>query len=1214
LGYAGALAIDPAGNLYIADAYKQLIRKVDAQTQYITAYAGYMPFPAPNCQNAADWFGDGCPANDVYLNRMWGVGSDATGNIYIGATVDNRVLRVDANTQILTTVAGDGVQGYSGDGFPATSRQVNLNYPMGVAVDSASNVYFADSGNYVVRMVAAATGIITTVAGNGTRVYPYGGDGGLATNTALSSPQYVAFDAQGNLYISDLGFQRVFKVGLGLPVFPPTPVGTSSPPAETILLSVNSSLTIGSISIPPAQGGKQEFVVGTITGCTIDGQTIIPAQTVCTVPVTFQPGYPGLRQAPLVVQTSAGNFQFGLVGTGTAPKAALLPGTITTVAGNGSLCADPTTGCGDGTAGAGAQVSSPYGVAMDSVGNVYIADESDNRVRKVDAVTGTITTVAGNGTSCSNPTANPACGDGGAATAAQLNEPMAVAVDAAGNLYIADLANFRIRRVDAASGAITTVAGTGSQGYYADMVSGAPATSAALGLVPSIALDSFGNLFIVDEINNIVRKVSAATGLITTVAGTVGPGNNSGDGGPATSAQFYYPTGVAVDGTGNLYISDYLNDSIRKVDAATQTITTLGNANSPRGIAVDSAGNVYVAARDDSRIAKWNAATGAITTIAGTYGSWCSNPTANPACGDGGAATSAQLDQPYGVAVDGAGNLYIADTSDMRIRKVDFTNSPALSFPGTPVGQSSATQTVGVANIGNATLNLTSVATATSNFKTSSTTSPCLPNSQLEVGATCSVNVYFQPSTVGAAPPDSVTFTDNSLNVTSATQSVALLGSGQPGQPSQQTITFPNPGTQTYGAPVALQATASSGLTVSYTVTSGSATINGSTLTPTGVGQVKVTAAQAGNSLWLAAPSVLDTFNVNPAALTVTADNQNLVQGQAIPILTATISGFVNGDSATVVTGTANCTTAATSSSAPGTYPIACTAGTLAAVNYSFTFVSGILTITASSSSLPAALSIASLTPVVKQAGSPGFTLSVTGTGFTNGSVVQWNGSARTTTFIDSQDLTATIAAADISAKQTVTVTVQNPDGTVSPGFSFVVDSTPSLTAPISVTTSTKSLQVAQGKSVTMQVSFTNATGAQVSGSCLNLPAATSCTYDDPSRTITIATSASTPKDTYQVVAVFVVTTQQAAALRHSRILLATFGGGLGLPFGLLWVGRRGRKRQLGLVVGLAVFALVVLLAACGGSSNSSTTTAAATGAQNPVVTQVSVPVTLQVQ
>src|SRR5437762_4140887 len=269
--------------------------------------------------------------------------------------------------------------------------------------------------------------------------------------------------------------------------------------------------------------------------------------------------------------------------------------TINTVAGGGA---------GDGGDATSANLNSPAGVALDASGNLYIADLGNERIRKVAAATGIITTVAGNGVF-------GFAGDGGAATNANLSVPSGVAVDASGNLYIADNSNHRIRKVTAATGIITTVAGNGSPSFAGD---GGAATSASLNSPSGVALDASGNLYIADFFDNRIRKVDAASGIITTVAGN-GSFGFAGDGGAATNASLSGPAGVAVDAGGNLYIAAYSNHRIRKVDAATGIITTMaGNGNPtfagdggaatsasvyvPTGVALDASGNLYIADYD----------------------------------------------------------------------------------------------------------------------------------------------------------------------------------------------------------------------------------------------------------------------------------------------------------------------------------------------------------------------------------------------------------------------------------------------------------------------------------------------------------------------------------------------------------------------------------------------------------------------------------------
>jgi sugar lactone lactonase YvrE len=324
-----------------------------------------------------------------------------------------------------------------------------------------------------------------------------------------------------------------------------------------------------------------------------------------------------------------------------------ITGTISTVAGDGKDGYN-----GDGIKATGAEVD-PYGVAVDSSGNLYIADTGNQRIRMVNPA-GVISTVAGNGTAGFS-------GDGGPATGAMLDEPFGIAVDGSGNLYIADYNNNRIRKVTP-DGLISTVAGTGTEGYNGD---GGAATSAELFHPYSVAVDGSGNLYIADSANNRIRKVTPA-GAISTVAGN-GTAGYSGDGGDATSAQLWVPLGVAVDSNGNLYIADNYNNTIRKVTSA-GVISTISQASvgliNPEGVAVDNLGGLlYVADTNNSRVLVMTP-NGQFSTVAGNgYGAFT---------GDGGNSANAQLAYPSAVAVDGVGNLYIADTLNYRIRKVTF--------------------------------------------------------------------------------------------------------------------------------------------------------------------------------------------------------------------------------------------------------------------------------------------------------------------------------------------------------------------------------------------------------------------------------------------------------------------------------------------------------------------------------------------------------------
>lgn len=344
-------------------------------------------------------------------------------------------------------------------------------------------------------------------------------------------------------------------------------------------------------------------------------------------------------------------------------------GVISTVAGNGTT--PFSSQVGDNGAATNAGINTPEGICLDTNGNLFIADTLDQRIRKV-ATNGTITTVAGNGTAGFTS-------DGGQATSSELNNPTSVTMDSSNNLYIADSANNRIRKVSA-SGSISTVAGTGTAGYSGDSGAG---TSAKINNPLGVAFDATArNMFIVDEGNYRVRKMT--NNIITTVAGS-GTNGYSGDGGLATNANLAFVQNVSVDKTGNLFIADAGNDLIRKAGTNGNISTVAGRVlndgdfatnatlNFDYGTVLAPAGNLYIADANNNRIRKVDV-NGIISTVAGNGIAAYS--------GDGGAATNASLNHPYSVAPDALGNLFIADRSNYRIRKVD-TNGNISTVAGT---------------------------------------------------------------------------------------------------------------------------------------------------------------------------------------------------------------------------------------------------------------------------------------------------------------------------------------------------------------------------------------------------------------------------------------------------------------------------------------------------------------------------------------------------
>ena len=546
----------------------------------------------------------------------------------------------------------------------------------------------------------------------------------------------------------------------------------------------------------------------------------------------------------------------------------------------------------EATAGLPPTLTSPYpnGAIVDASGNLYIADTGDNRIRKVS--NGIVSTVAGTG-------APGFSGDGGPATNARLEGPFSIAMDAAGNLYIADTNNQRIRRVT--GGTIATIAGNGQQGFSGD---GGPATSASFSAPQAVAVDGAGNVYIADYSNNRIRKIT--NGVISTIAGN-GKAGFSGDGGPALNASLNGPWNVTADAAGNLYIADYNNQRIRKISGGIIT-TVAGNGqaaysgdgglavnaalNFPYGATVDSAGNLYIADNTNSRIRK--VTNGIITTIAGN---------GNPGfSGDGGPATSASLLYPGGVAVDQSGTVYIVDLDNNRIRAIptstfSFQASPTtLSFSATSGGATPASQAVNITSSlpGLAFSVSTSVAWLTvsqSNGAAPASLQITANPAQLPAGSatgsvtisasngvTATVNVTFSvtaalPATLGVSVPNV------SFAVTQGASSVS----------SQVNVLNQGGGSLSYGV---TSVTATGGNWLAVSPSSGSAT-------PSAAGSFTVTANPAGlaagtysGSVVVISPSGTTSQNkLVPVTLAVTGTQQTILLSETGMTFTGAAQG-----------------------------------------------------------------------------------------------------------------------------------------------------------------------------------------------------------------------------------------------------------------------------------------------------------------------------------
>jgi uncharacterized protein (TIGR03437 family) len=602
-----AIAVDRQGNLYIAEV-ANFIRKVTPDG-IISTIAG---------DGQAGFSGDNGPAVDAEFNMIGGLAVDAAGNLFVADRGNHRIRKITPDGMI-TTIGGTGDPGTDGDNGPATAARIFL--PTRITLDSAGNLYFAqtfyttkssgpaDPGSRVRKI--DTRGVITTVAGGGTTI----GDGIPATSASLI-PAAVAVDAAGNIYIADAQSFGIRKVD-----------------------------TAGRISTIAGGSGKH--------GYSGDGG---PAQS---ARFYFKTSSLALDSAGSVLIADDVNQRV---------RKLTAAGAISTAAGNGLFHST-----GNGGAAVSASLDYPTSILADGAGNLYLTEPILSRIRRI-TNDGNINIFAGKGI-------QDYTGDGGPATAAALGYPVGLALDSSGNLYFSDTLDSVIRKIDR-NGIITTIAGTGNPGFGGD---GGPAIQAQLYGPFGLDFDASGNLIFVDEFNNRVRMISPG-GTITTLAGD-GQARFGGDNGPARQASFNQPTGLRVY-KGGVYVADGGNNRIRRIDLATGIITTVaGNGaadysgdggaatkaslNVPYSVAFDAAGNMYIPDTGNGlvRVVSPN---GIIDTFAGSQ---------LPSAGDGGLATDTAFGTPTDVAFDASGNVLIADQSFGQIRSV---LAAAPSFRATP--------------------------------------------------------------------------------------------------------------------------------------------------------------------------------------------------------------------------------------------------------------------------------------------------------------------------------------------------------------------------------------------------------------------------------------------------------------------------------------------------------------------------------------------------
>ena len=651
------IAVDKNGNIYIAMRDNNIISRVDTHGN-LTRFAG---------TGESGFSGDDGKATEAQLKIPAGLTFDKKGNLYIADRNNHRIRKVDTRG-IITTVAGNGTAGFSGDGGKATQAQLNL--PSGVAVDDKGNIYISDRSNNRVRVVDNK-GTITTFAGNGGDGYK--GDLGPATQAQLSKPFGLALDNKGNLYIADRENNRVRKVN------PQGIITTVAGDGGFFFMGDNGPSYRASIAGPTGVVVDKNGILYIADRNNNRIRSVDTQGMIRTVAGTGQQDYNGesemARDTNLYLPFGVALDQDGkilIIDRSHYRIRRMDPrrGSIETVAGNGVKMF-----AGDGGPATGAKLSFPHGIAVDKKGNVIFSDKGHYRIRRV-SPDGIIQTIAGTGIRGN-------IGDGLPALKASIYGATSLKLNGKEEMFIISPSSFVsiLRKIDE-KGMMRKVLDTVSKDYLESIAKskykGKVQTGelAVITTFSDIAFDYKGNMFISDRINHQIRKVSAQ-GKITTIAGT-GESAYYGDGGPASEAAFRDPSALVTDKAGNLYIADAANNMIRKIDTQGIVTTFAGNGNHENSgdggpalkagirnmdyLAMSPAGELHIAGMNSHVIRKITK-DGNIITVAGKGNQGF--------FGDGGPATQAMLKSPSAITFDSKGNLYISDMGNNRIRKVD---------------------------------------------------------------------------------------------------------------------------------------------------------------------------------------------------------------------------------------------------------------------------------------------------------------------------------------------------------------------------------------------------------------------------------------------------------------------------------------------------------------------------------------------------------------
>jgi List-Bact-rpt repeat protein/fibronectin type III domain protein/NHL repeat-containing protein/galactose oxidase-like protein len=727
------------------------------------------------------------PASTLYSFFAWDDGTATLGDTVMAQADVTYLAGYYASAYLLTAAPNNAAWGSV---TPASPGFYAIGAPTTITATANAGYYFAGwTGANSPTDIASASGATTTLTMNGTENITANF---AASAGAISSPGAVNFGSQA--------------------------IGSTSA-AQALSFSIPAGITVGSIGVLTTGAAGLDFA--SASGTTCAAQTYSSA-TNCIVNVQFKPAVAGLRVGAVVFFSGASNTgtvlgSTPISGIGAGPQIAYGPGI--------AIAIDPTVN--------GAGLNQPFSVAVDDAGDLFIADEHNNRMVEVPA---------GNGAPVAlDPTVN---GEG-------LYYPTSVAVDGAGNLFIASQQNYAVVEAPVGGGTANvinpTVNGIGLYRPY------------------NVAVDGAGDLFIADTLENLVMEVPAGGGAPISIDPTV------------NGESLNFPTGMAVDSAGDLFIADTGNNRVVEVPAGGGTPTAIDpivngiGLSVPYGVAVDGSGDLFITDYNN-RVVEVPAGGGAATAIA---------PTVN---GIG-------LYSPSGVAVDEAGDLFIADNGNNRVVELQRSQAPSLSFATTNVGSTStdSSQAVEAINIGNQPLIFTGLSYPADFPYAGSGANPCTSSTSLAAGEECDLDIDFTPLSAGSPLSENVTLTDNALDVAGAQQSIVVGGTATQ---ASQTISFPNPGTQIFGTSPMLTATLSSGLAVTFTssTTTVCTVTSGGLLTFFSPGACSINANQAGDAAYLPAPQVSQSFTVAavppspPQSVTAVAGNQQATVSFTVPV------------------------------------------------------------------------------------------------------------------------------------------------------------------------------------------------------------------------------------------------------------------------------------------------------------------------------------------